>query len=204
MDKYRFAVRSGDELFVQAYSRDELHFLTGDGCPEITAFRSALGLWDNFRVATGMHTETWTIKNREVLLKAAATLRDRMEREKELFSRDYSFRAPGTRSKCNTKSWTGLESGESGFMVARHRGQLYLDVKQPEQRVIDFRALDEVDTMDGRFRIYRKPNALRWQQFLQRLTGFLSALESGEVDILHGYAPRQATRTRGPHKASDA
>jgi hypothetical protein len=206
LDKYEFAVRSGDELFTQPYSKDELHFLTGDGCPEITAFRSALGVWDNFRVATGMNAETWTTKNREFLLRSAIALRDRMEREKELFSQDYSFRAPGTRSRCNTKRWIGFESGDLGFLIARHRGQLYFDVKQPEPKVIDFRALDEFDTVDGSFRIYRTPNELRWLQFLQRLAEFLSAAEGSEVDVRHGYAAKQEARTKRPHKfkASDA
>lgn len=189
MDKYRFTVKTDKAAFSQQYSNEELKFLTGNGCPEIPAFRSALGLWDNFRVSKGMDTKAWTTKDRQALAAATLALRDRLLHEWGLFSKNYAFRAPGSRSRSSTKCWIGLESGEAGFLMARHAGQLYFDVRQPEHQVIDLRKHDSLPTVDGIAHLYRKPNGLRWPQFFEALADFLINLQDPQVRIRHDLAP---------------
>lgn len=188
MDKYRFTVKAGKASFSQRYSSEELKFLTGNGCPEIPAFRSALGLWDNFRVSTGMDTKAWATRDRRALTAATLALRDRLLSEWDLFSKNYAFKAPGLRSRSSTKCWIGFESGEAGFLMARHSGQLYFDVKQPERRIIDVRRHDALPTVDGIAHVYRKPNGLRWPQFFDALADFLLGLPDPQVRIRHDFA----------------
>ncbi|HWX66282.1 MAG TPA: hypothetical protein VNZ27_07580 [Rhodanobacter sp.] len=188
MDKYKFTVKADKASFSQRYSNEELKFLTGDGCPEIPAFRSALGLWDNFRVSTGMDTKAWVTKDRQALTVATLALRDRVLNEWDLFSKNYSFKAPGSRSRSGTKCWIGFSSGEVGFLMARHSGQLYFDVAQPERQIIDLRKHDSLPTVDGIAYLYRKPNGLRWPQFFDALAGFLVDLQEPQVRIRHDFA----------------
>jgi hypothetical protein len=188
LDKYRFAVAAGEQLFVQPYSSEELKFLTGNGCLEIPAFRSSLGLRDNFSVSKGMNTQAWTTRDRVALLTSTLALRDRIRNEQDLFANNYSFREPGSRNRSSNKCWIGIESGEVGFLMARHSGQLYFDVKQPDQKIIDVRAHVSLATIDGIVRLYRKPNELRWLHFLNALIDFLASSKESNVAIRHDFA----------------
>lgn len=186
MDKYQFTVSAGELIHVRAYSTEELSFLTGNGAPQITAFRAAIGLWDNFSVARGMDENARTVKSRQSLLAATCALLHRLEEEHELYSYNYRLKCPGSRSRSSTKCWIGLESGAAGFLMARHAGQLYFENKDAGAKIIDMRALSTLDTVSGEARIFRKRNELRWPLFLRELERFLKEGLETEVSISHG------------------
>ncbi|RUL77514.1 hypothetical protein [Dyella choica] len=191
MDQYQFTVSAGELIHVRTYSTEELSFLTGHGAPEITAFRVAIGLWDNFSVARGMDENAQTVKSREMLLAATSELLHRLEQERELFSHSYKLKCPDSRSRGSMKCWIELKSGETGFLMARHAGQLYFEHKEAGPKIIDMRALSSLDTATGETRIFRKRNELRWPLFLQDLEVFLKSLMVSEVSISHGKLRRQ-------------
>ena len=188
MDKYRFTVAAGELKHLQPYSNEELNFLTGDGAQEITHFRGEIGLWDNFSVSRGMDRNTWTTKSLESFLAATSALRSRVAAEHELFSFNYKLRCPSSLSRGSSKCRAVLKTGESGVLMARHAGQLYLECENAPGKIIDMRSADGFENEQGLGRIYRKRNTLRWEEFLVSLEVFLSTCSGPQIAIRHDYA----------------
>lgn len=186
MDRYQFTVSAGELVHKQAYSAEELSFLTGHGAPEIIAFRTAIGLFDNFSVARGMDEKAQTPKSRETLLAATSGLLHRLEEERELFSYNYKLKCPDSRSRGSTKCWIELEPGDAGFLMARHAGQLYFESNGPTPKIVDLRSVSSLDTTGGEARIFRHRNELRWPAFLRDLEIFLTRVTVNELLISHG------------------
>jgi hypothetical protein len=192
VDKYRFTVAAGESKHLQPYSNEELKFLTGDGAPEITAFRREIGLWDNFSVSRGMDGKAWTSKARKSLLPSTSALRHLLESQSELFANSYKLRCPSSLSRGSSRCRAVLASGEAGVLNARHAGQLYLECEAPSTRIIDMRNAVDFENEQGHGRIYRKGNFLRWTEFLATLEQFLEESSVVEVSIRHDYARDEA------------
>lgn len=192
MDKYAFTIDADESTFTLPYSRHELTFLGGKGGAQIAAFRAAVGLWDNFRVATGMNTGAWTTKNRADLLTATIGLGERLGSQWELYSQDYWYQLPGSGSRSRRMCPVDLETGTRGYLYARYPGQLYVDATDSGHGIVDLRTKDSFLAVSiGTIRIYRKRNDLRWPSLLQRLADFLQRSDGASIRIRHHYANLQ-------------
>jgi hypothetical protein len=193
MDRYRFTVSLGESVHERTYSTEELNFLTGSGVPELIEFRGAIGLWDNFRVATGMDALAWTVKDRAALLRSTLSLLSRMETERELFAVTYSLKCPGSLSRSSSKCWVQFSDVKSGHLLARHPGQLYFEWREDpmaDHEIYDLRAQAIKDGAVCGARVYTKPNSIRWQLFLSELAAFLEASDIPDAKIRHDSAPK--------------
>ena len=195
MDRYRFTVAIGEESHKCNYSTEEMNFLCGSGVPELIMFRRQVGLWDNFRVATGMDTQAWTVKVRESLLSSTLALLQRMEAEKELFALTYKLQCPGSLSRSASKCWVQFNETKAGHLLARHPGQLYFQWRNDpmaDHEIYDLRAQALREGAVCGARVFTKPNTIRWQSFLSSLSVFLQECDGPEARIRHDGVPKSA------------
>ena len=195
MDRYRFTVAVGEETHECTYSTEEMNFLCGSGVPELITFRRQIGLWDNFRVATGMNTLAWTAKNKEALLSSTLALQQRMEAEKELFALTYKLKCAGSLSRGSSKCWVQFNEAKAGHLLAGHPGQLYFqwrDDPMADHEIYDLRAQAIEEGAVCGARVFTKPNSIRWPQFLLSLAAFLQDGNGSEARIRHDGAPKPA------------
>jgi hypothetical protein len=193
MDKFRFTVLLGESCHERTYSNEELKFLTGSGVPELIEFRKLIGLWDNFRVATGMNSNAWTVKDRVQLLEATRALSHRMEVESELFAITFSLKCPGSLSRGSSKCWIQFTDEKSGHLLAYHPGQLYFEWREDPMADHEIYDVRQQAIKDGEIcgaRIYTKPNSIRWPHFLSELATFLQSSDIAEARIRHDAAPK--------------
>ena len=195
MDRYRFTVAVGERTHECTYSTEEMNFLCGSGVPELIEFRRQIGLWDNFRVATGMNTSAWTVKEREALLSSTLALLQRMKSEKGLFALTYKLKCPGSLSRASSKCWVQFNETKAGHLLASHPGQLYFqwrDDPMADHEIYDLRAqaLEEGSVCGAR--VFTKPNTIRWPNFLSSLSAFLQECDGSEARIRHDGAPKPA------------
>lgn len=172
-----------------------MNFITGSGIPELITFRRLIGLWDNFRVATGMNTLAWTVKGREALLHSTLALLKRMEAERELIALTYRLKCPGALSRSSSKCWVQFNEAKSGHLLARHPGQLYFqwrDDPMADHEIYDLRSQALEEGVVCGARVFTKPNSIRWHHFLSDLAAFLQVCDVPEARVRHDGAPKPA------------
>lgn len=191
-DHYAFTISCGAETLTVSYRRRELAFLCGRSSPELTAFRRAVGLWDNFLVADGMDTQAWTDKPGLALHETTSALTSRLERDWHLFGKDYAFRCSRDMHRRSGQQVVVLKDGGTGILVAQRPGELHMETgSRTDMQVIDLRALDLYEAQSPPvIRFYSEPNDIRWRELLKPLLSFVEATACSTYRIRHHFADR--------------
>lgn len=186
-DQVAFTVQSQRESLTIAYRSAELSFLGNEVCVELSTFCKAIGLWDNFRVATGMNTEAWAEKDGATLEATTTALLARLEADWDLFGHDYSYRCPHQMNRQRGIEGVILKDGRRGLLVSQRPGELHISLRTDgHEECIDLRGLASFEAESPPFiRFYRKPNNIRWREHLRTLSSFLLRLQAPCYRVRH-------------------
>ncbi len=194
-ERYGADIEAGNSLYQLRYSSRDLRFLGGPLLPEAEDFLQALGLWDNYRVATGMNTEAWTSRPRATLMEAATELLNKIRTDREVLGYQYQYAFPADGNSRASGGQAGFKvDGQDAYIDARPPGQLYLSFTSPtepsathEIRVRDIRRERSIMTDWGELKVYRRKMPLTWLEKLPGLIGFLARQSCRELRIRHHY-----------------
>lgn len=192
-EQYALTLRDGVRQMRESYAQRDLRFLGGPLLPEAGPFVQALGLWDNFRVATGMDTRAWTTKPVAPLLAATRALLTRLVRDADVLAFDYQFAFPEKGIPKGSGAASGFAAlGRYGVVSARVPGQLYMAFGTPtsdgtygEGDVWDLRRETSVVTSWGALKIHRRSKPIAWLAKLPPLISFLEGTSVADVQVRH-------------------
>ena len=184
-----FTIEGDQKACRLSYSHREAKCLGGPLIPSGKAFEAALGLWDNFSVASGMNTQAWTVKPRIPLLRAAEDLLAALQTDRELFRYDYRYSFSSIPKQRNTGGRGIVVDGRGGIVDARRPGQAYIRFVEHAEgdvgAVLDLRKCEPIETSLGTLKLHRGKNKLNWEPKLTHLIEFLRLLRSDTVRIRH-------------------
>jgi hypothetical protein len=195
-ERYAFTLRDGTRLARVTYAQRDLRFLGGPLLPEARTFVQALGLWDNFKVDSGMDTEAWTTRSAAPLLAASKTLLSRIAQDSDVLGFDYQFAFPEKGMPKGSGAASGFTvGGRHGLVQADVPGQLYMTFTPPasdgtfgEGDIQDLRRESSVPTSWGPLMVHRSTKPVVWLTKLPAAIAFLEEIHGPEVQIRHHFA----------------
>lgn len=190
---YAFTLRDGTREARGTYAQRDLRFLGGPLLPEAGPFVRAFGLWDNFRVATGMDTRAWTTRPVAPLRVAAGALLARLMRDADVLGFDYQFAFPEKGMPKGSGAASGFTAFERhGLVEASVPGQLYMTFGTPsadgtfrDDDIRDLRREASVPTSWGPLTVHRRAKPIAWLTTLPAVIAFLEATSAAEVQARH-------------------
>ena len=198
-NRFRMEFRSQTEVFDLRYSARDSKMLA---ClPEGEDFLRDVGVWENFKVATGMDTEAWCEKSAARVLASAVALYDRLHEDKELlqYNYTYAFSDSGSGPRDINRFASGRISGFRvgglvGSISSRYPGHIWAELRRPEDgevvQKIDLRSAGPLETSWGRVKIRRRKTGTGLHLKLDALIEKLKRVD-GLVRIRHCYVNEQ-------------